>query len=280
MGIFYIFLTLIPCVIGQLQERWVRYIAKKWILQDGAVDQQTLTGSWAPTVEIRYRFEVNGESHSGVFLRRYQNKDSAGNVPIYESGARIKILVDPKIPDRSYFPLPLSMWGLLYAAPIAVLTLVAVFGGLYAGLEQRRFEAKHRIPESAWKTIRYSRIFNIRLPGDTLHNSGTSSPMAIDGDVPVYFSWISRREGFFFSAFLYEYRLPPAPDKVFALFRNLYATGSGRTPPSTLPWSIQTCRPALKLGTHSLGPGRPDAYLHIHSLILCRKYTYGDAMFT
>ena len=181
MGIFYIFFTLFPCVMGQLQERWLSYVAKKWIGRNATVIQQKLGGVRAPTVEILYRFDMNGESHEGKFQRRYQNKTSAGNVPVYEPGAGIEVLVDPKNPDRSHFPLPLSAWGLLYAAPVAVLAIVAVIGGFYSGLEQRRLDAKHRIPESEWKTIRYSRIFNIRFPGDTLYDSGASKPMAIDG---------------------------------------------------------------------------------------------------
>ena len=96
MGRFYIFFPLFPCVIGQLQERWLRYVAKKWITQDATVAEQTLTSGWAPTIEIRYRFEVNGESRGGVFRRRYQSKNSAGNAPIYEPGARIRIFVDRK----------------------------------------------------------------------------------------------------------------------------------------------------------------------------------------
>ena len=111
MGYLYIFFTLLSCVMGQLQERWLRYIARKWISRDATVTQQTLAGVWAPTVEIYYQFDVNGESHEGKFQRRYQNKTSAGNAPIYETGAAITVLVDPKNPDRSYFPLPLSMWG-------------------------------------------------------------------------------------------------------------------------------------------------------------------------
>ena len=82
----------------------------------------------------------------------------------YESGAAIKVLVDPKNPDRSYFPLPLSMWGLLYAVPIAALVIPAVIGGFYSGREQRRIEAKHRIPESEWKTVRYSRHIQYSVP--------------------------------------------------------------------------------------------------------------------
>jgi hypothetical protein len=228
MGYFYIFWTLFPCVIGQLQERWLRHIAKKWINHDATVIQQTLAGVWAPTVEIRYQFDVNGEPHEGNFQRRYQNKTSAGNVPIYEPGARIEILVDPKNPDRSYFPLPLSVWGLLYAAPIAALMIVAVLGGLYSGLEQRRFDAKHRIPEADCKRIRYCPLFNIRFPANNIdHGNGIASRMAIEGEPPVLSSWRSRREGFFFEADFYEYRLPPAPDKVFALIRSQFAAGSG-----------------------------------------------------
>jgi hypothetical protein len=230
MGYLYIFFTLLPCVMGQLQERWLRYVSKSWISHDATVLQQTLTGVWAPTVEIQYQFDVNGESHEGKFQRRYQNKNSAGNAPIYETGAAIKVLVDPKNPDRSYFPLPLSVWGLLYAAPIAALVIAAVIGGFYSSLEQRRFETKHRIPESEWKTIGYSPMFNIRFPGETLYGSGSDRSMAIDGSVPVYSSWLSRREGFFFSATLYEYPMPPAPDNVFAVIRNLYLTRTGRRP--------------------------------------------------
>jgi len=267
-------------VIGQLQERWVRFVAKKWITQDATVTEQTLTGTWAPTVEIRYQFDVNGESHGGIFQRRYQNKNSAGNAPIYEPGARIEILVDPKNPDRSYFPLPLSMWGFLCAAPIAALTLLAVFGGLYSGLEQRRFEAKHRIPESEWKTVRYSRGFNIRFPGDALNGSGTANSMAIDGNVPVYFSWLSRREGFFFSAVLYEYRLPPAPDRVFALVRNLYLTGSARTPTVDSALVYTNMQASFRAGTQSPGLGQQGAYSHTHNPILWRKYMCPGATFT
>lgn len=229
MGYLYIFFTLLPCVMGQLKERWLRYVARKWISHEATVTQQTLAGVWAPTVEIYYQFDVNGESHEGKFQRRYQNTTSAGNAPIYEPGAVIKILVDPKNPDRSYFPLPLSVWGLLYAAPIAALVIAAVIGGFYSSLEQRRFEAKHRILASEWKTIRYSRIFTIRFPGEILHDSGTSKPMAIDGSAPVYFSWLSQREGSFFEAALYEYRVPPAPEKAFALIRNQFVAGSGKS---------------------------------------------------
>lgn len=97
MGIFYIFFTLFPCVMGQLQERWLGYVAKKWIGRNATVIQQKLGGVWAPTVEILYRFDMNGESHEGKFQRRYQNKTSAGNVPVYEPGAGLKSWSIPKI---------------------------------------------------------------------------------------------------------------------------------------------------------------------------------------
>src|SRR6201999_2391851 len=115
-----------------------------------------------------------------------------------------------------------------YAAPIAALVIAAVIGGFYSGLEQRRFEAKHRIPESEWKTVRYSRIFNIRFPGNTLYDSRVFDPMTVDGSVPISYSWVSRREGFFFSATVFNYGSPPNTAKVFTLIRNL--AGSGRTP--------------------------------------------------
>lgn len=273
MGIFYIFFTLFPCVIGQLQERWVRYVARKWSTQDATVAEQTLTGGWAPTIEIRYQFDVNGESHAGEFQRRYQNKNSAGNAPIYEPGARIEILVDPKNPERSYFPLPLSMWGLLYSAPIAALTILAVFGGLYSGLERRLIEAKHRIPESEWKTVRYSRDFNIRFPGDPVHEAGTSYQMAIDSNIPVFFSYLARRERYSFVAAIYEYPLPPAPGRVFDLVRNLHFIGYPQPPIAEQPLVYANLRASLKTGRQVRWPkstgrlfeySQPDAAVEVY----------------
>ena len=63
------------------------------------------------------------------------------------------------------------------------------------------------------------------------------------GSEPVYFPWFSRREGFFFSAAIYEYRLPPAPDKVFTLIRKLYLTGSVGLLLLIVPWFTRTHMP-------------------------------------
>ena len=230
MGNFYILFTLLPCVIGQLQERWLRQISKKWITRDATVTEQTLTGVWTKTVEICYQFEVAGETHEGKFRRRYQSKNSADSAPIYEPGARVEIRVDPKNPNRSYFPLPLSVWGLLYAAPIAALIILAVLGGVYTRIEQQRFDAKHRIPASEWKRVRYSRLFNISFPGDALYSSGAVKQMAIDGSIPQYDSWVVRREGYSFEAVLFEYPAPLAPDTVFSFVRRLNHGGTQQRP--------------------------------------------------
>ncbi|MGA2713621.1 MAG: DUF3592 domain-containing protein [Bryobacteraceae bacterium] len=225
MGIFFIFFGLFPYLIGQLHERWVRRVANKWIKRDAIVTAQTITDGWTAHLEIRYQFKMNGELHEGKFQRRFLTKSSAESEPVYEPGASIQVLVDPENPTRSYFPLPLGVWGLLYAAPIVALAIVAALGGLASGLDQRRFEAKHRIPESEWKRIRYSRLFDISFPGDSSHGTGTAGRMAIDGNIPRFDTWLSGREGFAFTAALYQYPDPPAPDRIFALVRTLNAEG-------------------------------------------------------
>jgi hypothetical protein len=218
-GIFYILLGLFPYVLGQVKERWLRRVAKKWIKCSAAVTEQSISGGWSTKLEIRYLFDVNGEPHVGTFQRRYLMKGSADSEPVYEPGAGIEVLVDPKNPDRSYFPHPLSLWGLMYAVPIVAVAILALFAGVYAGLEQRHFDEKHRIPASEWKRVRYSRVFNISFPGNALPGGGTDHQMALGNNIPFFDSWQFKREGYSFTAILYEYPLPFAPDTVFALIK-------------------------------------------------------------
>ena len=243
MGIFYIFFTLFPCVIGQLQERWLRHTAKKWIMHDATIIQQTLAGVWAPTIEIRYRFDANGESHdnSSYF---YPTKNSRTSAPIYE--AEIKVLVDPKNSDRSYFLFFCS--GFLHV-PIVAVAILALFGGLYSGLEQRRFDAtshpRIRMAEySRWSACSISSFLV------TLLTVGTASPVRwlSRGAYPCSFRGCVGVRGLSSQNSRYEYREPPVPDKAFALIRNQFIAGSGTSQVVERPLVYTSVEANLKAG--------------------------------
>ena len=235
MGIFYILFGLFPYVFGQAKESWVRRIAKKWNPCAAEVTEQTVTGGWSTILRISYLFHVKGEPRVGVFQRRYLIKSSADSEPVYEPGAKITIFVDPADPNRSYFPHPLSVWGLVYAVPIVGLTIFVISAGVYAGIEQRQYDATHRIVASEWKQVRFSRVFNISFPGNALRGGGATPRMAIGSNVPFYDSWEFKREGYSFAAILYEYPSRFESDAVFALVKQRNMEGSQQPPPFEQP---------------------------------------------
>ncbi|HVW11899.1 MAG TPA: hypothetical protein VHC90_25140 [Bryobacteraceae bacterium] len=229
MGVFYILFALFPYVIGQAKERWLRRISKRWKRHPATVLTQTLRGVWLTTLEIHYQMEVDGESHAGLFQRRYLNRSSAEAEPVFESNARIEVLIDPANPLRSYFPLPLSGWGLVLAAPFVALVAIVVLTGLYARFGQWQHEMKNRIPETEWRPVRYSPLFDISLPCKSPHLSGSFPAMTVQGQVPYASMWLCQRRGLFFDAVLLDYPVAPSAEEVFAYIRKLNGASSKAT---------------------------------------------------
>ncbi|HEV2201461.1 MAG TPA: hypothetical protein VGR73_16705 [Bryobacteraceae bacterium] len=214
-------LCLFLYVIGHVKERCVRHIARRWNRGEAVVTRRAISGEWGAKLEIDYSFEIDGQPHAGEFRRRYMIRRYAEIEPAFEDGARIEILVDPKNLDRSYFPLPLGRWGFVYAASMVLLLLV---------MPVKIWLTNGKIPEAEWRPVRYSRLFQIRFPGDAVPMKGIAEQMALAGNRPDLNSWFCQREGYYFQADYYEYPTPPVPDEVFALVRSLNQKASGQNP--------------------------------------------------
>jgi len=220
MGVFYLLLAVFPCAVAQLRERCLRYTTRNWQKCAATVTLQTLSAGWTTRLEINYELELNGERHPGNFRRKYLNRSSAESVPAYEPGAQIEVLVNPSAPDNSYFPLPLSLAGLLYAIPTVAFVVLLVFVGLRGRYDSWSFENKHRIPKEDWKPVQFSQLFSISFPCPALDGpKGMLPHMSADGSVPHEHMFYCLREGYIFSVDLLEYQDPPSPDKVFAAVR-------------------------------------------------------------
>jgi hypothetical protein len=207
----------------------LRRVSKRWNPQRATVLTQTLGGVWLTTLEIRYQIGNEGESREGVFQRRYLRRMSAETEPVFEAGAEIDVLVDPRNPDRSYFPLPLSGWGLVYAAPFVALVLLGIFAGLYIRFDQWRYEMENRIPESEWRSVRYSPLFDISFPCTPQRFSGRFPAMAIQGKEPQASFLACRRRGLVFDAILLDYPANLPAEEFFGIVRKIYGSSPGTT---------------------------------------------------
>ena len=97
--------------------------------------------------------------------------------------------------------------------------------------------------------------------------------MAIDSNVPVFFSYLTRREGYRFAATISEYPSPPAPDRVFGLVRSLHLFGYPQPPIAEHPLVYASLGASLKFAHPARWPksagrlfeySQPDAAVEVY----------------
>jgi hypothetical protein len=139
-------------------------------------------------------------------------------------GTFIEVRYDPKVPDRSYAPLPLGWGGFLFAA-FPVCTAIAAFGlGIFAGLENRYIEKKFSIDSSQWHSVHYAGRFSASIPGNSVWSyGGYDDKLEIDATKPIIARQVTtiHNDAYFYVEFLqYPDGTNFNPRKVFGQIRS------------------------------------------------------------
>lgn len=215
---------LFPYVFGFLREQWLRFRSRKWQRAQGVVESGSISQSSPIFAELVYRYSVGQDTYVGRLSRECFRRKSAEDVVQRTPGTFIEVRYDPKVPDRSYAPLPLGWGGFLLAA-FPVCTAIAAFGlGIFAGLQTRYLEKHFSIDSSQWHPVHYAGRFSASIPGNSVWSyGGYDDKLAIDATKPMIARQVTtiHNDAYFYVEFLqYPDGTDLNPSKVFAQIRS------------------------------------------------------------
>jgi hypothetical protein len=154
--------------------------------------------------ELFYVYHVGASTFSGSLWRRCLLRSSANKVVRFPPGAPIQIRYNPRKPEVSYAPIPLSFGGVI--AALSVLALAGLFYLVGFGVvQQHYFEPRDPIPDSDWQTLEVGGLFRLRVPGPPAIALDPWTDMRVDGKQPAVMAWSVKHDNARFYIQVLEY---------------------------------------------------------------------------
>jgi len=199
-------LKLVPYVLGFLREQWRRTISQHWATTLATVTGGVVEGNSAPYMaELFYVYHVGASTFSGSLWRRCLLRSSADKVVQFPPGTPLSIRYNPRKPEVSYAPIPLSIDGFVVGA-LPVLALAGLFFLVGFGVvQQHHVEARDRIRDTEWQTLKIGRLFQVRVPGPPAVALASWTDMRVDGKEPSVMTWSVKHDNARFYIQVLEY---------------------------------------------------------------------------